>query len=53
MDKGDVHPKNGLPRETQGLCLLGKKEDQGGDRRSIGVVSQKEKAEAKTPIDNR
>ena len=53
MDKGDVHPKKGLLRETQGLCLLGKKEDQGSDRRSISVVSQKEEAEAKTPIDDR
>jgi len=53
MDEGDVHPEKGLPNETQGLRLLGKKEDQGSDRRSIRVVSQKEKAEAKTPVANR
>ena len=50
MDEGDVHPAKGLPDETQGLRLLGKKEDQGSDRRSIRVVSQKEKAEAKTLV---
>ncbi len=47
MDKGDVHPKKGLFRKTQGFRLLGKKEDQRSDRRSIKVVSQEEKTEAK------
>jgi len=43
MDKGHVHSKEGLLRETQGIRLLGKKEDKGSDRRGIRVVSQREK----------
>ena len=32
MDQGHVHSKEDLLRETQSIRLLGKKEDQGGDR---------------------
>jgi len=32
VDKGHVHSKEGLLRETQGIRLLGKKEDKGSDR---------------------
>ncbi len=32
MDKGHVHPKEGLLKKTQGIRLLGKEEDKGSDR---------------------
>ena len=43
MDKGHVHPKEGLLKETQGIRLLGKKENKGSYRLGIRVVSQGEK----------
>ncbi len=44
MDKGHVYPKEGLLRETQGVRLLGEKEDKGSGRRGIRVVSQGEES---------
>ena len=32
MDKGHIHSKEGLLRETQGIGILGKKEDKGSHR---------------------
>ncbi len=32
MDKGHVHPKEGLLNEAQSIRLLGKKEDKRSDR---------------------
>jgi len=32
VDKGHLHSKEGLPEETQGIGVLGKKEDKRSDR---------------------